>query len=139
MHGKKIEFFYTAKSFVNNLQRSNLTALNPSDNSQAYIQSANTEVYVVNEGKGSFGELNTFYEGREKNNTKNATLNYNFIFNEGSLSFTFVLTDLLFKKNKTYETFATYREGIFSESDFPKITARILDDPDETRIYTINY
>ena len=139
MSSNKLEFFYTKKSIADSFQRTNAVALNPFDESQAYTISANTEPWVVYNGVGSYGELNIFYEVRDKNDTEISTLVYNFVSEYGILSFTLVIPNLLFEKNIEYETFASYRTGIFTETLAPRITARVLDDPEETRIYTVYF
>ena len=57
----------------------------------------------------------------------------------GSLSFTFVLPDTFFLKDKVYETYCSYRDGIFTDSLAPRVTAVALDNPEGTRAYAVYF
>jgi len=125
---------------VDSFQRTNAVALNPLDESEAYTIAASTTVRVEAEnGEISNGTFNLFYEVREKNDINISAITYNFVSEYGNLSFIIVIPALLFDKNKTYETFASYRSGEFKSEKYPRITAEIIDDPDETRFYTVYF
>ena len=135
----KIEFFYTKQSLANSFQRVNAVALNATDNTQAYTVAGNTRPWVVYNGVGSYSELNLFYQVRQKADSVISTIVYNFVSEYGNLSFTIVIPTLFFEKGKIYETFATYRDGIFASTPVPRVVTRILDDPNETRIWTVYF
>ena len=135
----KLEFFYSKKSLTSSFQRVNAVALTPTDTSQAYTLAANTRPWVVYNDVGSYSEFNLFYQVRQKDDSTISTIIYNFVSQYGNLSFTIVIPALLFEKNREYETFATYRDGIFASSPVPRIVTRVLDDPNETRKYTVYF
>ena len=139
MPGNQIEFFYNEEDIVSLRQRTNAVALNPLDESEAYTLAESTQIYVVNNSCGSYGELNIFYQVREKNYKIISTQIFNVITEYGDLSFTIVPRSIIFEKGDEYETYASYRTGIFTESLAPKITVIVLDDPNETRKYTVSY
>lgn len=139
MSSNKLEFFYTKKSIADSFQRTNAVALNPTDTTQAYTLSANTRPWVVYNHIGSYSELNLFYQIRQKDDSIISTIVFNFVSEYGNLSFTIVLPDRFFEKDVDYETFASYRTGIFTAALAPRIVMRILDDPEETRIYTVYF
>ena len=135
----KLVFYYPKKSLAESFQRTNAVALNPLDTSQAYTLSGNARTWVQYNDSESLGELNLFYQVRQKDDSNVSTIIYNFISEYGNLSFTIVIPDKFFDKDKDYETFATYRDGIFDSTPFPRIKIQILDDPDETRKYTVYF
>jgi hypothetical protein len=137
---QKIEFFYNKESFANSFQRTNAVALNPNDETEAYTLAASTSVWVVDEyGKGSFGLLNAFYQVRNIAAFKPNTIIYNLLSDYGNLSFTIVIPDLFFEKDRIYETYCTYRDGIFTTSVSPRVTAVALTNPEETRAYAVYF
>lgn len=137
---KKIEFFFNKADVADSFQRTNAVALNPNDKTQAYTLSGSTRVWVVGvDGKGSYGLFNLFYQVREVETSKTNTIIYNLLTEFGNLSFTMVLPDLFLEKNRIYNTYCTYRDGIFTTSVFPKVTAVTLDNPEETRAWAIYF
>jgi len=140
MPGNILEFFYTRESIVSLRQRTNAVALNPLDDSEAYTLAETTTPWVVYNGVGNYGVLNIFYQVREKNDVAISTQVYNFVSEfYGNLSFTIVPDSIIFEIGDEYETYASYRTGIFTETLAPKITVRVLCDPEETRIYTVTF
>ena len=140
MPGQKLEFFYNKESLGESFQQTNAVALNPLDETQAYTVDGSTIVSVVYDGVTSSGILNYFYMDRDNApepipSTVISTLFCDF----GSLSFTLILPGLFFEKDKEYETYCSYRDGIFSSSVYPKVTAIALDNPEETRAYTVYF
>ena len=139
MPGNQIEFFYNEEAIVSLRQRTNAVALNPLDTTEAYTLAESTKIYVVNNEKGSYGELNIFYEVREKNDKIISTQVFNVVTEYGDLSFTIVPRTVVFEKGDEYETYASYRTGIFTESQSPKITVIVLGDENRTRKYTVSF
>jgi hypothetical protein len=137
---KKLEFFYDKKSLEDSLQRTNAVALNPLDKTQAYTIDGSTKVLVVLDGISSYGVLNYFYMDRDDTSEPiPSTVIASLLCDYGSLSFTLVLPDLFFVKDKEYETYCSYRDGIFSSSVYPRVTAVALDNPEETRAYAVYF
>ena len=140
MTGHKLEFFYNKQSLADSFQRTNAVALNPLDKTQSYTIDGSTKVWVVLDGIGSYGVLNYFYMDREDaSNQIPSTVVTSLLCDYGSLSFTFVLPDTFFLKDKVYETYCSYRDGIFTDSLAPRVTAVALDNPEGTRAYAVYF
>jgi len=137
---KKLEFFYNKESLEESFQRTNAVALNPLDTTQSYTIDGTTKVWVVYDGVGSYGVLNYFYNDRnDSSNTIPSTSIASLLCDYGSLSFTFVLPDTFFLKDKVYETYCSYRDGIFTSSLAPRVTGAALNNPEETRAYAVYF
>ena len=137
---KKLEFFYNKESLGDSFQRTNAVALNPLDTTQAYTIDGSTKVWVVYDGVGSYGVLNYFYMDRDDAPEPiPSTSIVSLLCDYGSLSFTFILPDTFFAKDKVYETYCSYRDGIFASSVYPRVTATALDNPEETRAYAVYF
>jgi hypothetical protein len=137
---RRIQFFYNKAEVAKAFQRTNAVALNPNDKTQAYTLETSTGIYVEDElGNGSYGLLNAFYQVRDIVASKPNTLIYNVLTDFGNLSFTMVLSDLFFEPNRVYETYCTYRDGIFTSSVSPRVTAVALTNPEETRAYAVYF
>ena len=140
MTGHKLEFFYNKQSLADSFQRTNAVALNPLDKTQSYTIDGSTKVWVVLDGIGSYGVLNYFYMDREDaSNQIPSTVVTSLLCDYGSLSFTFVLPDTFFLKDKVYETYCSYRDGIFTDSLAPRVTAVALDNPEGPRAYAVYF
>jgi len=140
MPGNKLEFFYNKQSLADSFQRTNAVALNPLDKTRAYTIDGTTKVSVVYDGVNSYGVLNYFYMDRDETSTPiPSTAVISLLCDYGNLSFTFVLPDTFFKKDKEYETYCSYRDGIFSSSVYPRVTAVVLNNPEETRSYVVHF
>ena len=140
MPGHKLEFFYNKQSLADSFQRTNAVALNPLDETQAYTVDGTTKVWVVIDGVGSYGVINFYYLDREDVSAPiPSTVVTSLLCDYGSLSFTFVLPGLFFEKDRVYETYCSYRDGIFTDSLAPRVTAIALDNPEETRAYAVYF
>jgi len=137
----QLVFTYAKQALVDSFQRQNMVAQNSIDGTVAYTLSAYTKVDIVygDTGLKGTGDFSIFYHVREVGDIKQATLLYNFSSINGSASWSLALPDILFDPNKTYVMTATYRDGIFTTTQFPTVLATILADADETRVYTIEY
>lgn len=135
-----LAFTYSQASLLSAIQRQSMVSLDPTDVSKAYTLSYSTSVDIdYGDGLTGTGDLNIFYSVRERGDTKHATLIYNFECINGNACWMLSLPDILYEKRKTYQSLATYRDGIFTSTDFPRVTAAVLDDASETRLYIIRY
>ena len=142
MTERKLEFFFNKKSMADSFQRVNAVALNPLDETQAYTLSGSTKAWVVldgKDGKGSYGVVNYNYQNREASDPNPQVLVLSLLCDYGSLSCTFILSDTFFEKDRVYETYCSYRDGIFTSSKSPRVTGTILDNPEETRAYAVYF
>ena len=136
---KKLEFFYNKESLGESFQRTNAVALNPLDTEQAYTLDGSTKVWVVLDGVGSYGVINFYFQNRASSTLMPNNVIGSLLCDYGSLSFTFILPGTFFEKDRSYETYCSYRDGIFTSSLAPRVTASILDNPEETRAYTVYF
>ena len=140
MTGHKLEFFYNKESLGDSFQQTNAVALNPLDETQAYTIDGTTEIWVVLDGVGSYGVLNYYVIARKGASEKIlSTVIISVQCDYGSLSFTLTEQDLFFEKDKVYESYCSYRDGIFTDSLAPRVTATALDNPEETRAYAVYF
>ena len=136
------KFYYTRASVLDHMQRQNMVALSATDTTSEYslFTSVPIEVLFQSEGIKIAGNLHLFYDLRKVDeNTTLSVATYSLLTETGNAVWLFALDGMLFEKGKLYESFAIYKRGVFSSSDFPRITARVLDDADETREYTIYF
>ena len=138
---KKLEFFYTKKSLADSFEKTFANVTKSDSCPKSYTLQGNTPVGIINnDGISSVGAFNIFYSIRNINGKDQSSIIFNFISEDyGNLSFTMVLPDIFYNPSKKYETYATYRDGIFISSKFPRISAEVLNDKLETRKYTIYY
>lgn len=135
-----LTFTYSKASLLSAIQRQSMVSQDPTDLSKAYTLSYSTSVDIdYGNGLTGKGDLNIFYSVRERGETKRAMLIFNLECINGNVCWMLSLPDVLYEKGKTYESFATYREGIFASTKFPRVTAVVLDDASNTRLYTIYY
>ena len=140
MTGHKLEFFYNKESLGDSFQQTNAVALNPLDTTQSYTLDGSTKVWVVYDGVGSYGILNFYYidrKGVSESIPSNVIISL--LCDYGSLSFTMIFPGTFFEKDKVYESYCSYRDGIFTDSLAPRVTAVALDNPEETRAYAVYF
>lgn len=136
------KFYYTRAAVVDQMQRQNMVALSSTDTTSEYslFTSVPIEVFFQCEDIKISGNLHLFYDLRKVDeNTTLSVATYSLLTETGNAVWIFALDGMLFEKDKLYESFAIYKRGVFASSDFPRITARVLDDADETREYTIYF
>jgi hypothetical protein len=139
MTNRKLEFFYNKKSLSDSLQRTNAVALNPLDSEQSYTLDGSTKVWVVLDGVGSYGVVKFYFQNRNASTPMPNNVIGSLLCDYGSLSFTFVLPSTFFEKDRVYETYCSYRDGIFTSSLAPRVTGTDLDNPEETRAFAVYF
>lgn len=136
------KFYYTKAAVMDHMQRQNMVALSSTDTTSEYSLFTNVPIELLFQCGGIkiAGNLHLFYDLRKVDEkTTLSVVTYSLLTETGNAVWIFALDGMLFEKDKLYESFAIYKRGVFASSDFPRITARVLDDADETREYTIYF